>query len=156
MFRTLIDDLIDFLSKCKSLSDVCFENAFDNKPLKKPIIKDSVYINLKKADISNGAFGDFIGQSDHNEFFGKQGSFTARLEIYVPSCDDAVRCCEVFSKISDALLFYENNFKILNISCGNIEFDLKLQTFKLNCDVSFKFFLSKSETQEIIQNIIIK
>lgn len=156
MFGDIIENLLDKLLNDTSLSNIDFVNAFTNQVVPNPIKSVIVAVGFGGAKINNGALGDFLGYNVSGEYFGKQTEFEISFTIFAPKSEGAAKCCEVFSDLSNSILFNQDDFAVTSIECSEPKFNKTVGAFELKCKAVFNLYLSKVNIESNISSVVVK
>ena len=153
VFDQIVENIRLKLQQDSNLSDIKFVKA--NRITKKPNPLKNTYVTLglSKVDCKNTSFGNYLGQTNGNDIFGKRADILIRLKIYSPENTNGNQCSETFSKICGNLFFEDGTYKIMKISCKEVYHDNKAGAFTLDCEVLINVFVCKAEEEINISDI---
>ena len=156
IFDEIVESIKSKLSADTSLEGINFINSYRSSPHPNPIRNPYVAIGISSVDSSYGAFGNFLGQENGNEFYGKNCIVTISLRIYSPKTAEGEKCSEIFSKMFDCL-FLDNNFNRINkVSCKEVAFDKNSDAYYLDCFLKMNVFIGNKPEEMAISDIEVK
>lgn len=144
-FNSVVENIITYLSKDESLSDISFLRTYPLTDKPSPIDKVYITVGLTGIDILKKTFSDYIGDIANKSVYGRQANVSLSIKVYSPRRLGGEGCIEVFERVCNSLLFGQKEYAIQNIECRGIDYDLQLTSVILSSTVKMDIFLENKE-----------
>ncbi len=156
VFDSVVNNILNFLKQDKDLSGIDFVIAF--RPIRKanPLLKPLVTVGLSGVEINNQSMGGYLGLVNNNEVYGKSAKVSCLIKIHCPVNLGGEKCIEVFSQICNSLVFKNLEYQIEDISCKDIDHVTNGNCYTLDCVLKVNTFVTESEEELPISNIVVK